>query len=303
MKYRKYLVFILLISFFACRDDEDPEKEILPSIETAVNALAVDKYNTKWIGTDDGLYKSVADGYELQDIAGDKKITALYYEEGGDILWIGSSAGLLKATVSVDKITAYSIDSVNLSNPEVRAIHVDQDTRRWFGTAKGISLTYDEQWKKENFRVNRQGTLFAMDLENYPINSIASAEGEYYFATGGARLYRAVDYDPEVDAFSGATQWCVPYNGLSVTDTMFVVFIDQEGKQWMGARRGSRFIQVMIRSNRVALPITMMNFRIHASWPSISPRTGTSGSARARDWPCSMVQTGRPSPRACPESR
>jgi ligand-binding sensor domain-containing protein len=238
MKYSKYLIFILFSVFWACDDDDVPEKEILPSIDTAVNAIAVDKYNTKWIGTDDGLYKNVADGYELQGIPGSGKINALYYEESGDILWIGSGTGLLKATVSADHIAAYSIDSEDLSNPNVITIHIDRDSRRWFGTGKGISLNDDEHWKKENFRVNTQGTLFAMDLENFKINSIASAEGDYFFATSGARLYRAFDYDPFVDAFSGATQWSVPYNGQSVTDTMFVVFIDREGKQWMGGKEG-----------------------------------------------------------------
>jgi hypothetical protein len=213
MRYSKYLIFILFSVFWACDDDDLPEKVVVPSIDTTVNAIAVDKYNTKWIGTDDGLYKSVVDGYELQEIPGDGKINALHYEESGDILWIGSGAGLLKATVSADHITADSIESADLSSPDVITIHIDPDARRWFGTGKGISLNEDGQWKKENFRVNTQGTLFAMDLENFRINSIASADGDYFFATSGARLYRAFDYNPSVDAFSGATQWSVPYNG------------------------------------------------------------------------------------------
>ncbi len=224
--------------FWACNDDEDPEKEILPSIDTVVNAIAVDHNNTKWIGTDAGLYKSVVGGYELQGIPGDEKINVLYFEETGHTLWIGTGTGLLKATISGDNITAYSIDSKDLSNPNVLTVHIDQDARRWFGTEKGISLNDDENWKKENFKVNTQGTLFRMVLENFQINSIASADGETYFATSGARLYRAFDYDPSLDAFSGSTQWSVPYNGQSVTDTMFVVFIDHEGKQWMGGKEG-----------------------------------------------------------------
>jgi len=238
MKYSKYLIFILFSVFWACDDDDVPEKEILPSIDTAVNAIAVDRYNTKWIGTDDGLYKSVVNGYELQGIPDSGTINALYYEESGDILWIGSGAGLLKATISAENITAYSIDSEDLSNPNVFTIHIDQDARRWFGTGKGISLNDDGHWKKENFRVNTQGMQFAMDPENFPVNSIASAAGETFFATSGARLYRATGFDPSTDAFSGATQWCIPYNGQSVTDTMFVVFIDQAGKQWMGGKEG-----------------------------------------------------------------
>ncbi|MFH0756732.1 MAG: two-component regulator propeller domain-containing protein [Bacteroidota bacterium] len=237
MKYSKYLILALLSAFWAC-NDEDPKKEILPSIDTAVHAIAVDKYNTKWIGTDNGLYKSVEDGYVLQEIPGEAEINALYYEESGDMLWIGTGTGLIQATVSADNITASSLGSENLSHPDVLTIHVDQDARRWFGTEMGISLNEAENWKKENFRVNTQGMLFAMDPENFPVNSIASADGETFFATSGARLYRAFGFDPSVNAFSGATQWCIPYNGQSVTDTMFVVFIDSEGRKWMGGKEG-----------------------------------------------------------------
>ncbi len=241
MKNSKFLIFIILSMFWACNDgndDEDPEKEVLPSVDTLVSAIAVDLSNTKWIGTDVGLYKSVVGGFELQEIPDLEKVTALYYEETGHILWIGTGTGLLKATISGDNITAASIDTENLSNPNVLTIHVDQEARRWFGTEKGISLNDETNWKKENFRVNTRGELFAMVLENFQINSIASAEGDFFFATSGARLYRAFGYDPSLDAFSGATQWDPPYNGLSVTDTMFVVFIDREGKKWMGGKEG-----------------------------------------------------------------
>lgn len=238
MKHNKFLVLVALSVLWACNDDEDPWKESQTSIDTKVNAIAVDQYNTKWIGCDDGLYKSVEDGYELQDLPDDGKINALYYEENGDILWIGTGTGLLQTTVSSDNVSASSIASEDLSHPNVLTIHADQDARRWFGTEKGISLNKDENWKIENFRVNTQGTLFPMIPENFAINSIASADGVYFFATSGARLYRAFGYDTSLDAFSGATQWSPPYNGQSVTDTMYVVYIERAGNQWMGGKEG-----------------------------------------------------------------
>jgi len=85
-----------------------------------------------------------------------------------------------------------------------------------------------------------------MKAELFAINSIASLEGSYFFATDGGSLYRAFGYDDSVDAFSGATQWLSPYNGELLTDNMSVVFVDSQGKKWMG---GSNGIQVHVGNN------------------------------------------------------
>lgn len=239
MKNRISLFVVLLAMMWACKPIEDPpKKEVIAEIDTLVYAIAVDQYNTKWVATEKGLYKSVPEGYELQDLEISGPVYSLFYETAGNILWIGSGSGLLKATIEGDSLTDSSIDIEKLSNPVVLAYYVDQDSRRWFGTENGISLNKGDTWKNENFRVNAESNLFPMAPENFPVNSIASINGDYFFATSGARLYRAFGYDASVDAFAGATQWSIPYNGFSVTDTMFVVFIDNEGKKWMGGKEG-----------------------------------------------------------------
>lgn len=238
MKKTKYLLLILAILVWACDKTVEPEGEILPSIDTTVTSIAIDKSNTKWIATVDGLYRSVEEGYLKQDISVTGKISSLYYEETADLLWIGTEIALLKATITADNLLDADIDSENLSNPNVLTMHVDQDGKRWFGTLDGLSLNYGDSWKKENFRVNTSGDLFPMGIENSAINSIASIDGDYFFATSGVKLYRAFGYDSSVDAFSGATQWSFPYNGQNLSDTMFVVFIDDEGKKWMGGKYG-----------------------------------------------------------------
>lgn len=238
MKNCRYLIFALLSLSWACENGEEPEREILPEINTMVNAIVVDKNNTKWIGTNEGLYKSAEDGYMLMELSVSGNIYSLFYEEPGDILWIGMESGLLKAQIEGEDITEYPVGNENLSHPVILACYIDNESKHWFGTEKGISLHYDDSWKKENFRVNSLGKLFAMAVEDFSVNSIAGWDGNYFFATSGAKLYRAFNYDASVDAFSGATQWDFPYNGLSITDTMFVVFIDHEGKKWMGGTEG-----------------------------------------------------------------
>jgi len=241
MKYIKFLPFIIISLFWSCKDkeiDDTPKKEVIKEITSAVNSIAVDKSNAKWIGTNDGLYKSVTDGYELQELTLTGKINSLFYDESLNMLWIGTESGLWKANIDNGNILETAIPNENLSNQNVLAIYADNNSKNWFATEKGFTLNYGTTWKKEKFRVNGQNTLFAMAIESFPVNSITSWDGDYFFATSGAKLYRAFDYDASVDAFSGATQWDPPYNGSSITDTMFVVFIDKIGQQWMGGKEG-----------------------------------------------------------------
>jgi hypothetical protein len=80
--------------------------------------------------------------------------------------------------------------------------------------------------------------LVPLNIENASINSIASWDGDYYFATNLYGLYRTWGYKDSVDAFTGASQWGAPYNGAAAADTMFVVFVDSKGSQWMGGING-----------------------------------------------------------------
>jgi hypothetical protein len=61
---------------------------------------------------------------------------------------------------------------------------------------------------------------------------------DYYFATNLYGLYRTWGYKDSVDAFTGASQWGAPYNGAAAADTMFVVYVDSKGNQWMGGIKG-----------------------------------------------------------------
>jgi ligand-binding sensor domain-containing protein len=239
MKKLKYLPLLFVLILSGCgNDDPDNKKDIVKEIVIPVNSITVDNNNTKWIGTDAGLYKSVDGGYELQELSDTGKVITVFFDSPSNALWICTPKSLFKATVNGDDLDEEVIDKSKLSDSKILAFHSDNQSRRWFGTGKGISLNKNGNWKKSKFSVNMYGTQFAMDIEDFAVNSIASWDGDYFFATSGAKLYRAYNYDQQVDAFSGATQWDPPYNGLSITDTMFVVFIDKTGNQWMGGTEG-----------------------------------------------------------------
>lgn len=238
MKVFKYLGLIALLCLFSCKPNNNNENEIVQSIDTAVYALAIDSRNALWIGAESGLYRSVENGYEQLNLSDNVMVNALYYDQENDLLWTGTESGLLKITIFDDGIEDDDIDPENLSNPSVISFLHDEDSKFWVGTRKGISLNSGDDWKPENFKTGAQGTFLPAGFEDFAINSIAKAGNDYYFATSGARLYRAFGYDSNVDAFSGASQWSIPYNGYSVTDTMFTVFVDDEGKKWMGGKEG-----------------------------------------------------------------
>jgi ligand-binding sensor domain-containing protein len=235
------LIPAFAISLFSCKKDKESGNKIFPDLNRRViSSITVDKYDNKWIGTDSGLYRSSAEGYVLEDIAGSLTILSLFYEEKNELLWVGTSKGISKVAVSQSGVSDYkNISTSLLSDTKVQACYSDSSTRRWFGSSNGLTLNIEEKWKKDSFTYNRRTKkLTISDLEKLSINSISSWDGDYYFTTNGKGLYRASNFNDTLDAFSGATRWDKEYNGTAISDTMYIVFIDSKGQHWMGGKKG-----------------------------------------------------------------
>lgn len=260
-KNYKFLPIVLLL-LFGCQPNK---KNGTPIPNINISSIVVDNSNTKWVGTDNGLYKSVDNGYTLEDISIPGKVLSIFYEKSSNTLWVGSIGGLSKVVISGSDISSSVITSINLSDSSVQTAYVDSTSKRWFGAANGLSLNKNTTWKNKNFIYNALNNLVPMDIEKASINSIASWNGDYYFATNGYSLYRAKKYNEGVDAFTGATQWSSPYNGNSVTDTMFVVFVDSKGKIWMGGANGVQFHTGHdSKSNTKSFRSELPNLYVHA---------------------------------------
>ncbi len=235
-KRYRYAIFTVIVLFSAC---SKPESEDSLLITKPVNSIAIDKDNTKWIGTDEGLYQSVSGGYQLFNSLAFGAVFSVTYEEKANLLWVGTNNGLFKMDLAgINKDNYSAISAENLSNQSIRCSYVDSSLSRWFGADVGITLNSGDEWKNDSFRINTLGRIFPMKIEQLAINSISNWDGDYFFATNGGSLYRASGLVDSVDAFSGATQWISPYNGQNITDTMFVVFTDSKGNQWMGGENG-----------------------------------------------------------------
>jgi ligand-binding sensor domain-containing protein len=240
MKKNIILLTFVLSTLFSCEDDEIINKAIILADlnNYSISALAIDKANGLWIGTDTGLFKAVASGYQMVDIKTDAPVTALAFEDINNTLWVGTGDGISRLSLAGNKIFADTIANDSISNKNINSVYVDPNSVKWFGTEFGITRNRSLKWQKEKFKKNLSGTITPLALETIGVNSIASWDGDYFFATNGQSLYRTSNWDESVNAFTGATQWYNPYNGFAITDTMYVIFIDSNGQQWMGGRKG-----------------------------------------------------------------
>jgi ligand-binding sensor domain-containing protein len=240
MKNYKLLILWAVLVFFGCKKNENDENPDSNNFKNRkISSIIVDNSNTVWAGTDTGLYKSQGNSFVFENTVVQIEILSLSYEEKTNLLWIGTSNGLIKATISNNGITADIISPENLKSNKIQASYIDSASRSWFGLANGVTLNKKELWKTDSFVYNTRSNKYGIsDLEKLSINSISSWDGDYYFATNGAGLYRASVFKDSLDAFTGATQWENPENGKNITSTMFVVFVDSKGNQWMGGEKG-----------------------------------------------------------------
>ncbi len=267
MKPIKELSLFILIFLIACHPDNKSKTKIIePDLNNySISSIVVDKSNTKWIGTSNGLYNNVETGYALNDVSIPGKILSLFYEKNTNTLWVGTAAGLAKAGINGTDISSSVIPSANLNSAVVQAAYVDSSSKKWFGTSLGVTLNKNSTWKTSKFIVNELNKLVSMDIEKSSINSIASWDGDYFFATNLYGLYRAVNYREDVDAFSGATQWASPYNGNAAADTMFTVFVDSKAEIWMGGINGVQFYTGHdAKGNITSFISELSNIRVHA---------------------------------------
>jgi ligand-binding sensor domain-containing protein len=240
MKNKIFALLIIALFVASCENEElVVDKKIVADLnDKEISSLVIDKSNTLWAGTDDGLYKSSDDGYKLENSVISGKILSLGYEGSSNTLWIGTTNGLIQATIGTNDLTAKPVDASYLSNDQVNSTCIDNESKCWFGTDNGITMNNSGVYKNEKFLTNILGDKLPLDIEDYKVNCIAFWDGDYYFATSGRFLYRAYNYVDSIDAFTGASILEPPYNGMSITDTMYVVFVDSQGRQWMGGTNG-----------------------------------------------------------------
>jgi len=232
------LIFSLIgiVLLVSCEPDDKVNTVILKNY--AVNALITDNSNTLWAGTDSGLYRISGNEHEYVDINNVAAVKALAYEKQNNTIWVGTNNGLIKLILAGSESNSETIPSSNLSNTNIQSIYISSLEEKWISSDTGITRNSSDVWQKEKFKQNLSGSITSAAFEKISVNSISSWDGDFYIATNVRSVYRTYDWNESVNAFSGATQLLKPYNGTNLTDTVFVVFVDSKGKQWMGGLDG-----------------------------------------------------------------
>jgi ligand-binding sensor domain-containing protein len=264
---KKNIIFCLIagLAFYTCKKDDTGTKSVsINNLE--ITSIVIDKSNARWVGTESGLYKSSDTNYVFVEATKNAKVLSLGYKASENLLWVGTVESLYKASVATENLTAEAVDLTNLSNKTIKAAYVDSSLKSWFGTNLGITMHKAGKFKKTEF--GNDGTESRkLDLESCQINSIASWDGDYYFATNGNAIYRAYGYNNNVDGFTGASVLDPPYNGNAISDTMFVVFVDSKGRQWMGGTEGIQSNtghETKNHDNMIYAYDELPNYRVHA---------------------------------------
>ncbi|MBN2637438.1 MAG: hypothetical protein JXR61_14280 [Prolixibacteraceae bacterium] len=265
MKKLYFIVIALAVVLFSCKEDPVPDEPIILDNldDLEISSMVIDGDNTLWIATDDGLYKKVTDGYLEIELNSDITVTALAYESNINTLWAGTAAGIYKIKLGETETTGELISADKLSNTHILDVYIDSESARWFGTKTGITRSKGDTWQKEKFKKN-QNSIADLGFSDHAITSIAAWEGHYFFATAGYKLWWTSGWDDSVDAFTSASYWDPPYNGVAITDTMYAVFIDSRDFQWFGGQEG---IQVHIgddpKTNNYAFKTELVNEHVH----------------------------------------
>jgi ligand-binding sensor domain-containing protein len=118
--------------------------------------------------------------------------------------------------------------SASIAGNTVKAIFIDENGIKWFGTENGVSCFYNENW-----------TTYTTDdkLSNNSVNDIAFQMSHY-----GPEIWLATDagasvFAVELDAVTSATSYTSVNSGL-IGDTVRTVALDTANTRWFGTNDG-----------------------------------------------------------------
>jgi len=209
----------------------------------AFMAAFVDKDNTKWFLTDQGIVSFNGEKWTLHN--GNRKVESqelkgFAYEANhhGQEMWIASPKGVTVATLPVDArsgATTYHTENTTIISNNVLRVAVGKSPLRWFGTDKGVTAFNNDKWLTPAYEELYPEAMF----QDFPITSMAtSLSGDSLFVgTDGAGVSRV--YRDEADGISGASALAQWGPILLPSDKIYSICITPDGKQWFGTDLGA----------------------------------------------------------------
>ncbi|WP_144391976.1 ligand-binding sensor domain-containing diguanylate cyclase [Pleionea sediminis] len=133
----------------------DPVKGI-HDLELTINAVVNDDNNFIWVGTQSGLLKIDAYGYDKWDASTgldngliNNLVTSLAFDKKKKDLWVGTIKGISVynlETQSFRHIQAEEQDSI--SHNHINRILIDSKNRIWVATNQGLNLYKNDTWQQ-----------------------------------------------------------------------------------------------------------------------------------------------------------
>jgi signal transduction histidine kinase len=182
-------------------------------------AMARDKDNNLWLGTDRGLIRIAADGQATFDPQSSTPVTAVYVDRD-DALWFGGGHGLERSRDGT--FTPYT-QAQGLPSNENGPLYVAPTGRIWFAPLSGGLYWY------------RNGKVHSVTLDGLAqdvVYSIDGSEDTVWAARQRGGLTRLT--------FHGATLTATTYcqsQGLA-EDSVFTVLAASDGSVWAGTVSG-----------------------------------------------------------------
>jgi len=186
---------LLSAGLLACSDDSRREIETIPP----ANTLKVQ---------------------EVFNVGNNIFVRALAYDETKDVLWVGTSVGLVQVNAANGNVIATYTREQGLANEYVFSAMIDSKGNQWFGTnGGGVSRLAGDQWK----------TFFPMHgLADYWVYSFAEQKnGTIWIGTwNGLNAYA-----PESGKFH-------TYLKELVNEWVYGLDVDSKDRLWVGTEGG-----------------------------------------------------------------
>jgi ligand-binding sensor domain-containing protein len=203
--------------------------------QLVVRAVYVDPQGVTWFGTNRGLlrmdqltrqYYTDADGLTGNGIL---ELTGGVAgpQEG---LWVATDAGATLVTFDAAGLTGSVRFTTQdgLLDEEVTDIAVDSRSRKFFGSASGITWIHGDTVEYLTY------SDFNTSMVNAPVRKLELHNDTLYIAADGG-IGRFVS---GVDGVSGASRWTSEYGMTPLSGDIRSVFVDSKGHQWFGTDQG-----------------------------------------------------------------
>jgi diguanylate cyclase (GGDEF)-like protein len=265
---------------------------------SSVSGIAQDRRGFLWFGTQGGVVRY--DGYSFKtfesepfeaDSLSHNQVQTLFLD--GDVLWIGTYAGLNRLDLLTEKLTVFRhdrSDDGSLSNELIISIGKDSAGSLWVGTFKGLNRL-DESTGKFTRYLHSDADPASIGAD--VVRDIhTDRNGALWVATSGGGLSR---YDPASDSFRTVRSRTGDPSSLP-SDAAMSIAEGADGSLWIGTWGGgvSRLVDpeamafrtYKLDDNRVYFVNAQIPGRILAgSWGGglFEIDTGTGAVARRRE--------------------